>query len=87
MLLTDARSGGLASPVFARAERHVVSGAGLSGRGVKRAAQGALALPRGVFEARRILREVQPGAVVAFGGYPSVPPVLAAALLFGASRA
>jgi UDP-N-acetylglucosamine--N-acetylmuramyl-(pentapeptide) pyrophosphoryl-undecaprenol N-acetylglucosamine transferase len=37
-----------------------------------------------VFEARRILREVKPGAVVAFGGYPSVPPVLAAALLFGA---
>lgn len=84
VLLTDARSGGLASPVFARAERHVVSGAGLSGRGVKRAAQGALALARGVFEARRILRMVKPGAVVAFGGYPSVPPVLAAAMLFGA---
>jgi UDP-N-acetylglucosamine--N-acetylmuramyl-(pentapeptide) pyrophosphoryl-undecaprenol N-acetylglucosamine transferase len=83
VLLTDARSGGLASPVFAQAERHVVSGAGLSGRGVKRAAQGALALARGVFEARRILRDVRPSAVVAFGGYPSVPPVLAAAMLFG----
>lgn len=84
VLLTDARSGGLASPVFARAERHVVSGAGLSGRGVKRATQGGLALVRGVFEARRILRDVRPSAVVAFGGYPSVPPVLAAAMLFGA---
>jgi UDP-N-acetylglucosamine--N-acetylmuramyl-(pentapeptide) pyrophosphoryl-undecaprenol N-acetylglucosamine transferase len=84
VLLTDARSGGLASPVFARAERHVVSGAGLSGRGVKRATQGGLALLRGVFEARRILRDVRPAAVVAFGGYPSVPPVLAAAMLFGA---
>lgn len=83
VLLTDARSGGLASPVFARAERHVVSGAGLSGRGVKRAAQGAWALARGVGEARRILRQVRPGAVVAFGGYPSVPPVLAAATMFG----
>lgn len=84
VLLTDARSGGLASPVFARAERHVISGAGLSGRGVKRAAQGALALARGVFEARRILARLRPGAVVAFGGYPSVPPVLAAAMMFGA---
>jgi UDP-N-acetylglucosamine--N-acetylmuramyl-(pentapeptide) pyrophosphoryl-undecaprenol N-acetylglucosamine transferase len=84
VLLTDARSGGLASPVFALAERHVVSGAGLSGRGLKRAAQGALALARGVFEARRILKQVRPGAVVAFGGYPSVPPVLAVAMLFGA---
>ena len=84
VLLTDARSGGLASPVFAQAERHVVSGAGLSGRGLKRAALGGLALIRGVFEARRILRGVKPGAVVAFGGYPAVPPVLAAAMLFGA---
>ncbi len=83
VLLTDARSGGLASPVFTQAERHVVSGAGLSGRGVKRAAQGALALARGVGEAWRLLRHIRPGAVVAFGGYPSVPPVLAAALLFG----
>ena len=84
VLLTDARSGGLASSVFAHTERHVVSGAGLSGRGLKRAMQGALALARGVFEARRILRDVRPAAVVAFGGYPSVPPVLAAASLFGA---
>ena len=84
VLLTDARSGGLASPVFARAERHVVSGAGLSGRGAKRAMQGVLALARGVVEARRILRDVGPSAVVAFGGYPSVPPVLAAVTLFGA---
>lgn len=37
VLLTDARSGGLTSPVFAQAERHVVSGAGLAGRGVTRA--------------------------------------------------
>ncbi len=83
VLLTDARSGGLASPVFARAEKHVLAGAGLSGRGVKRAAQGVLALARGVVQARRILRDLRPSAVVAFGGYPSVPPVLAAASLRG----
>ena len=84
VLLTDARSGGLASPVFARMEKHVVAGAGLAGRGVKRAFQGVLALAQGVVQARAILRSLKPGAVVAFGGYPSVPPVLAAASIFGA---
>lgn len=83
VLLTDARSGGLASPVFAQAERHVVAGAGLSGRGAKRAMQGALALTRGVVQAWRILGALRPVSVVAFGGYPSVPPVLAAVLMFG----
>lgn len=83
VLLTDARSGGLASPVFARTEKHVVAGAGLAGRGAKRAAAGALALAKGVAQARGILSKLQPGAVVAFGGYPSVPPVIAAATMLG----
>ena len=78
VLMTDARSGGLASAVFANAERHVIAGAGLSGRGAARAFKGAVALARGVLQARRILKDLQPGAVVAFGGYPAVPPVLAA---------
>jgi UDP-N-acetylglucosamine--N-acetylmuramyl-(pentapeptide) pyrophosphoryl-undecaprenol N-acetylglucosamine transferase len=81
VLLTDARSGGLTSPVFARTERHVISGAGLAGRGFTRAVQGGLALLRGVGEARRLLRQLKPAAVVAFGGYPAVPPVLAAATM------
>ncbi len=81
VLMTDARSGGLASPVFAGAERHVIAGAGLAGRGAKRAAQGGVALLRGIAQARGILARLQPAAVVAFGGYPAVPPVLAARLL------
>jgi len=84
VLLTDARSGGLASPVFAQTEKHVVAGAGLAGRGFSRAAKGALALAQGVLQARGILRGLKPGAVVAFGGYPSVPPVLAVATMAGA---
>ncbi|MGE4482333.1 undecaprenyldiphospho-muramoylpentapeptide beta-N-acetylglucosaminyltransferase [Acidocella sp.] len=83
VLLTDARSGGLASPVFARTQTHVVAGAGLAGRGFARAAKGALVLARGVVQARGILRGLKPGVVVAFGGYPSVPPVLAAATMGG----
>ncbi len=78
VLITDARSGGLASSVFANAERHVIAGAGLSGRSLLRAAKGGAALAKGVLQARRIMRELRPGAVVAFGGYPAVAPVLAA---------
>ena len=79
--MNDARSGGLASPVFAECERHVIAGAGLSGRSFKRALDGAWALARGVAQARKILQDLHPAAVVAFGGYPAVPPVLAAKLL------
>jgi len=86
VLITDARSGGLASSVFNRAEKHVVSGEGLAGRGAKRALLGAVQLAKGVVEARAIIKKLKPHAVVAFGGYPSVPPVLAAASLFGAAR-
>jgi UDP-N-acetylglucosamine--N-acetylmuramyl-(pentapeptide) pyrophosphoryl-undecaprenol N-acetylglucosamine transferase len=78
VLMTDARSGGLTSPVFANAERYVLSGAGLSGRSFSRAMKNVLALAQGVAQARNILNDLQPGAVVAFGGYPAVPPVLAA---------
>jgi UDP-N-acetylglucosamine--N-acetylmuramyl-(pentapeptide) pyrophosphoryl-undecaprenol N-acetylglucosamine transferase len=83
VLMTDARSGGLNSPVFAKAERHVLAGAGLSGRSLKRAIAGAVALAQGIMQARKIMSDLRPAAVVAFGGYPAVPPVLAARLLGG----
>jgi UDP-N-acetylglucosamine--N-acetylmuramyl-(pentapeptide) pyrophosphoryl-undecaprenol N-acetylglucosamine transferase len=78
VLMTDARSGGLTSQVFANAERHIISGAGLSGRGAGRALKGGFLLLRGVAQARKILADLTPAAIVAFGGYPAVPPVLAA---------
>jgi len=81
VLMTDSRSGGLTSPAFANAERYVLAGAGLSGRGVARAAKGVAALAKGIAQARKILNELQPAAVVAFGGYPAVPPVVAARFL------
>lgn len=81
VLMTDARSGGLTSAVFAQAERHVLAGAGLSGRSLGSALNGALKLARGVTQARRLLKSIRPGAIVAFGGYPAIPPVLAAATL------
>lgn len=81
VLLTDSRSGALTSKIFAAAETHVIAGAGLSGRSLGRALAGVWALGRGLLQARKILGRVQPGAVIAFGGYPAVAPVLAALLL------
>ncbi len=81
VLMTDARSAGDRSAVFAPCERHVIKGAGIAGRGVVRAGRAMLALILGVFQARGILRRLKPAAVVGFGGYPSVAPVIAARLV------
>jgi len=85
-LMTDARSSAFESPAFANAERFVLSGAGLAGRGLRRAAAGALAMAAGTLTARRILLRLDAAAVVGFGGYPSVPPILAARTLPRATR-
>jgi UDP-N-acetylglucosamine--N-acetylmuramyl-(pentapeptide) pyrophosphoryl-undecaprenol N-acetylglucosamine transferase len=81
VLLSDARSVGLRSPVFAGHEQYTIAGAGVAGRGALRGAMAVAALARGVVQARGILARLDPAAVVAFGGYPSVAPVLAARLL------
>ncbi|MDA8248650.1 MAG: undecaprenyldiphospho-muramoylpentapeptide beta-N-acetylglucosaminyltransferase [Rhodospirillales bacterium] len=80
-LLTDARSGGLASPAFEGRERFVLRGAGIAGRGLLRGAAAAAALAVGTLQARRILARLHAGVLVGFGGYPSVAPVLATRLL------
>jgi len=84
-LMTDARSAAYDSSAFANAERFVLRGAGLSGRGIRGAAGGAMALVAGTAQARRHLAAMMPSAVVGFGGYASFPP-LAAARMMGAQR-
>ena len=80
-LMTDARSRALDSPVFAGRERFVLPGAGIAGRGTARAARAIVALAAGTVRARSILAGLDAAAVVGFGGYPSVAPVLGARLL------
>lgn len=80
-LMTDARSGGLRSEAFAGHETFVLRGAGIAGRGALRAGQAALALAAGTAQARGILSTLDAAAVVGFGGYPSVAPVLACRML------
>jgi UDP-N-acetylglucosamine--N-acetylmuramyl-(pentapeptide) pyrophosphoryl-undecaprenol N-acetylglucosamine transferase len=81
VLMTDARAVVPANSVFEPGNRYVLPGAGIAGRGVLRAAKGVFALAAGVARARGIMARIRPAAVVAFGGYPSVPPVLAVRLL------
>jgi UDP-N-acetylglucosamine--N-acetylmuramyl-(pentapeptide) pyrophosphoryl-undecaprenol N-acetylglucosamine transferase len=81
VLMTDARSGALKSTVFDARNQYVLPGAGIAGRGVVRAAKAVFSLAAGVARASGIMRQIRPAAVVAFGGYPSVPPVLAARFL------
>lgn len=81
VLMTDARSGATKSAVFADQERHVLAGAGIAGRGVWRGVKAVTGLAAGVVQARGIMSAMQIGAVVGFGGYPCVAPVLGASFL------
>jgi UDP-N-acetylglucosamine--N-acetylmuramyl-(pentapeptide) pyrophosphoryl-undecaprenol N-acetylglucosamine transferase len=83
VLMTDARTAARADTVAQGAfeQRLVLRGAGIAGRGKLRAAGALVALAIGTLQARRLLARLNAACVVGFGGYPAVPPVLAAASL------
>lgn len=58
---------------------HVVTSATLRGRNPIAVTRTAVTLGLGLLQARRLIGRLQPAAVVGFGGYPTIPPVLAAA--------
>jgi UDP-N-acetylglucosamine--N-acetylmuramyl-(pentapeptide) pyrophosphoryl-undecaprenol N-acetylglucosamine transferase len=79
-LLTDAR--GLRFPgLFEQAERHVLESATASGLNPIAWAQAGIAIWKGVREGKRIARAANADAVVGFGGYPSLPGILAGVTL------
>ncbi len=78
-LLTDSRADAFSGRIPG-VEIHRVRAAGLGG-GPVRAAHGVAELAAGTVQARRLLRRLRPRAVIGFGGYPSVPTMLAAASL------
>jgi UDP-N-acetylglucosamine--N-acetylmuramyl-(pentapeptide) pyrophosphoryl-undecaprenol N-acetylglucosamine transferase len=80
-LMTDSRSGALNSRVFSGLEQVVLSGAGIAGRGTAQAGRAIVALMAGAAQARRMLARMDAAAVVGFGGYPSVAPVVGARML------
>jgi UDP-N-acetylglucosamine--N-acetylmuramyl-(pentapeptide) pyrophosphoryl-undecaprenol N-acetylglucosamine transferase len=78
-LLTDCRADAFAMGVSGVAV-HRVRSARLGG-GPIRTAHGLVELAAGAVQARRLLRQLSPQAIVGFGGYPSVPAMLAAGSL------
>ena len=65
---------------FPSRQTHVIPSATIRGRGPLSLARTVGALGVGAMKALLLLRRIRPAAVVGFGGYPTLPPVLAATL-------
>ncbi len=79
-LVTDNRALRYGVDFPARIVHHVASATPTGGGPLARA-RAMLTLLQGTRAARRIIKRIAPRAVVGFGGYPTVPPILAAAQL------
>ena len=84
VLVTDRRGAAFEGPL-GELETHRVHAAGLSGHGVGRKAAALARLGLGTVEAVRLMRRLSPAAAVGFGGYASLPTMLAASLYGAAS--
>lgn len=79
-LITD-RRGDAYSGTLGSLETHMISAAGVTGKGVMAKIKAALKLGLGYLQARGLLKRMKPAAVIGFGGYPSVPTMMAATRL------
>jgi UDP-N-acetylglucosamine--N-acetylmuramyl-(pentapeptide) pyrophosphoryl-undecaprenol N-acetylglucosamine transferase len=79
-LVTDERALKYGKNFPARA-LHIAPSASPTRGGLASKARATLILGRGVVVARSLIKRIAPLAVVGFGGYPSVPPLLAASWL------
>ena len=80
MIVTDARGIRFAR-IFGNREVKVISSGRVTESGLRTKLEATLALGKGLFEARNTLRERKPAAVVGFGGYATMPVLLAATSL------
>ena len=78
-LATDERATRYGQDFPAR-ETHVIPSATIRGRNPIALAKTVLTLGIGAMQALRLMRRIRPVAVVGFGGYPTLPPLLAATL-------
>jgi UDP-N-acetylglucosamine--N-acetylmuramyl-(pentapeptide) pyrophosphoryl-undecaprenol N-acetylglucosamine transferase len=78
-LATDRRAAGYGGGTFAKDAIHIMSSATLRARNPAAVARTAVLLGAGLMQARTLLGRLKPGAVIGFGGYPTIPPVLVAA--------
>jgi UDP-N-acetylglucosamine--N-acetylmuramyl-(pentapeptide) pyrophosphoryl-undecaprenol N-acetylglucosamine transferase len=81
MLVTDVRGDAHTASVdspLARIERHVVRAGTVSGQTLPGRIKGLIELGAGFWQARSLLNRLHPSVVIGFGGYPSLPTMLAA---------
>ena len=78
-LATDHRAERYGTKFPAR-QIHVIASETLRGRDPISTVRTALTLGLGTLQALRLLARIKPVAVVGFGGYPTIPPVMAATL-------
>ncbi len=81
VLMTDQRAAARLPESFQGREVHVLRGAGVAGRGLRRQASALTNLGIGALQARSALALLNAAAIVGFGGYPVVAPVLGSRLL------
>lgn len=79
-LITDERAADYALDFPANSVHRLAAATPRSGAFLSRA-RAILTLAQGTLAARRLFKRIEPRAVIGFGGYPSVPPVLAASWL------
>jgi UDP-N-acetylglucosamine--N-acetylmuramyl-(pentapeptide) pyrophosphoryl-undecaprenol N-acetylglucosamine transferase len=76
-LITDPRGTGFGERM-ASVELHRISAGGVAGGSLVRRAQSVVQLGVGFFQARSLMAQLKPAVAVGFGGYASVPTILAA---------
>lgn len=79
ILITDKRAGSFGPDLAEQVETHQIAAAGFAGGDWVSKARSLARLFWGYLQARRLLKRAQPVAVVAFGGYASLPTAMAAA--------
>lgn len=80
-LVTDMRGDRYGTGFPAREVHQVPSATPGSKKNPVALGRAAVTLARGVLGARKLLRTLRPAAVIGFGGYPTIPPLIAARLL------
>jgi UDP-N-acetylglucosamine--N-acetylmuramyl-(pentapeptide) pyrophosphoryl-undecaprenol N-acetylglucosamine transferase len=78
-LFTDRRGGAYGGPLGEIDTRRIRAG-GIAGKGLPGRAGGVIELALGTVQARGLLAKLKPAAVIGFGGYASVPTMMAASL-------
>jgi UDP-N-acetylglucosamine--N-acetylmuramyl-(pentapeptide) pyrophosphoryl-undecaprenol N-acetylglucosamine transferase len=76
-LVTD-RRGAAYGGTLGSLDTYRIAAGGIAGRGPVAKAKGVLELGLGVLQARGLLRRIRPAVLVGFGGYASVPGMVAA---------